>query len=176
MHDESLKYVLSDQAIIALASKVPSLETEIYEVLSQADLHTDSLSFSSFPSPSPVVSSHIDDLYCLFQDNINNSEDIFLKILQKHLGTNGSCPLSVYNYSLLAKSKIKATNGSVFKQSGLKNVRLAGRKASRELFVQKFSCKSPVYHNCRIYASDGRLLCYCDRRKLEWLVNQSDFI
>lgn len=172
VHDESLKYVLSDQAIIALASKVPSLETEIYEVLSQADLHTDSLSFSSFPSPSPVVSSHIDDLYCLFQDNINNSEDIFLKILQKHLGTNGSCPLSVYNYSLLAKSKIKATNGSVFKQNALKNVRLAGRKASRELFVQKFSCKSPVYHNCRIYASDGRLLCYCDRRKLEWYLRR----
>nr|GEY84136.1 protein RRP6-like 3 isoform X1 [Tanacetum cinerariifolium] len=46
------------------------------------------------------------------------------------------------------------------------------RKASRELFVQKFSCKSPVYHNCRIYANDGRLLCYCDRRKLEWYLQR----
>ena len=41
-------------------------------------------------------------------------------------------------------------------------------EASRKRFVKKFSCKAPVYHNCRIYAGDGRLLCFCDRKKLDW--------
>eukprot|EP00850_Spirogloea_muscicola_P020421 SM000215S06727 [mRNA] locus=s215:111800:118939:- [translate_table: standard] len=43
----------------------------------------------------------------------------------------------------------------------------------REQFVSKFSCKNPVYQNCRIYAGDGRLLCYCDRKKLDWYVQRS---
>ena len=36
--------------------------------------------------------------------------------------------------------------------------------------MRKFSCKSHVYHNCRIYASDGCLLYYCDKRKLELVI------
>ncbi|GJZ92945.1 RRP6-like protein 3 isoform X1, partial [Tanacetum coccineum] len=32
--------------------------------------------------------------------------------------------------------------------------------------------KSPVYPNCRIYANDGRFVCHCDRKKLEWYLQR----
>ena len=171
IHDESLRYVLSDHAIIALAHKVPASETEIYDTISQADLNIDSPNIvSSLQSPSPVVCSHLEDFIYLFEDEVRNLEDIFQLILQNHLGPSGSCPLSVYSYALLSRTNLKLVNRLVSKQNGFRNAKQIGKKASRQLFVQKFSCKSPVYHNCRIYANDGRLLCYCDRRKLEWLV------
>ena len=46
------------------------------------------------------------------------------------------------------------------------------KEVSHAQFVWKFSCKSPVYHNCRIYARDGHLLCYCDQRKLDWYIHR----
>ncbi|KAM7495211.1 hypothetical protein LguiB_029820 [Lonicera macranthoides] len=173
MHDESLRYVLSDHAVVALADKVPTAEMDIYNTISQANLHLESMNLnSSFQSPSSVVYSHLDDLNYIFQDEIGKPDDIFRLILQKHMGQNGTCPLSVYNYSLLSKSSLKLTNKVLSKENGFKNSRQVARKASRDLFVQKFSCKSAVYHNCRIYANDGRLLCYCDRRKLEWYIRR----
>ncbi|KAF8409569.1 hypothetical protein HHK36_005647 [Tetracentron sinense] len=173
VHDESLRYVLSDQAIVALVPEVPKTPSEIYDTISQADLNLDSVIVgSSFASPSPVVCSHLEDLYYILQDETSSLDDIFLRFLQKHLGPVGSCPLSVYNYALLSISNLNRKNGLFAKQNGFKTTKQVGRKASRELFVQKFSCKSPVYHNCRIYASDGRLLCYCDRRKLEWYIRR----
>ena len=45
-------------------------------------------------------------------------------------------------------------------------------EASHAKFVQIFSLKSPVYHNCRIYVSDGHLLYYCDQRKLDWYIHR----
>ncbi|XAR55382.1 Ribonuclease D [Bertholletia excelsa] len=173
MHDESLRYVLSDHAIVALAHKVPASETEICDTISQADSNLDSSNLLSIQSPSSVICSHLDDFDYLFQAEVNSLEDIFQLILQKHLGPNGSCPLSIYNYALLSRTNLKLANWLVSKQNGFKNRKQAGKKASRELFVQKFSCKSPVYHNCRIYANDGRLLCYCDRRKLEWYLQRN---
>ncbi|XP_024960832.1 protein RRP6-like 3 isoform X2 [Cynara cardunculus var. scolymus] len=173
MHDESLKYVLSDNAVVALAEKVPSTATDICTTISQADIEMDSVSSNSSPRfPSSVVLSHLDDFPYLLQDEINNLDDIFQLVLKKHLGPNGSCPFSLYNYGLLSKSNTKASKRLVSKKNGYNFTKKVTRKASRELFVQKFSCKSPVYHNCRIYANDGRLLCYCDRRKLEWYLQR----
>ncbi|CAI5532785.1 unnamed protein product [Closterium sp. Naga37s-1] len=43
---------------------------------------------------------------------------------------------------------------------------------ARANFIKKFSCQGPVYENCRIYSRDGRLLCFCDKRKLEWYVGR----
>lgn len=170
VHDESLRYVLSDQAIVALADRAPMTPTEICSTINQADLNVD-LSFNSFlASPSPVVCSHLDDVYSLLQDKIDNLNDIFPMILQKSLGASGSCPVSIYNYALLVNCNQKLA--FVSKQNGVKSSKRVSKKASRELFVQKFSCKSPVYHNCRIYANDGRLLCYCDHRKLEWYLRR----
>lgn len=167
MHDESLRFVLSDQAIVALASKVPTTPTDIFDTIKQADFNTDSLS-SSTPSPSPVVCSHIDSCCDLLQERMDNLDEISRVVLQKCLGQDGTCPLSVFNYSILVNFTMRSTNKVVSRQNGTKSLKQVSRKASRELFVKKFSCKSPVYHNCRIYANDGRLLCYCDRRKLEW--------
>ncbi|XP_044502861.1 protein RRP6-like 3 isoform X3 [Mangifera indica] len=178
VHDESLRFVLSEQAIVALADKVPATATDICFTIAQADLDVDSVNFNScLPSPSPVVCSHLGDLHNLIQDKLGNLDDIFQAILHKCLGPNGSCPLSVFNYTILAKCNLKLIpqrNRLVYKQNGwVKNSKQFARKASRELFVQKFSCKAPVYHNCRIYANDGRLLCYCDRRKLDWYIHRN---
>lgn len=173
MHDESLKYVLSDQAIVALAADSPTSETDIYDCILQADMNLDSLNvLSTTNSPSAVVCSHIEDLAYIFNNNAGKPDDIFNVILPKHLGPNGSCPLSIYNYTLLSKRSLKLTNQLVSKGNTHNHSKQVSRMASRELFVQKFSCKSPAYHNCRIYADDGRLLCYCDRRKLEWYLRR----
>ncbi|KAG7983441.1 hypothetical protein I3843_04G106500 [Carya illinoinensis] len=170
VHDESLRYVLSDQAIVALADRPPMTLLEICRTITQADLNVD-LSFNSLlPSPSSVVCSHLDDVHTLLQDNISNLDDIFPMILQKCLGPSGSCPLSILNYALLVNCNLKVS--LVSKQNMVKSSKQVARKTSRELFVQKFSCKSPVYHNCKIFANDGRLLCYCDRRKLEWYLHR----
>ncbi|XP_021837310.2 protein RRP6-like 3 isoform X1 [Spinacia oleracea] len=175
IHDESLRYVLSDQAIVALAEKKPISEREIYTIISAADEDNDSLpsSFSAI-SPSPVICSHWDDVHCLLTEGQNNSvDDILRMLLHKHLGPNGSCSLSTFNYNLLSGSNLKLANGLMSMQNGVRSGKLVTRKASRELFVQKFSCKAPVYHNCKIYASDGRLLCYCDHKKLEWYLSRN---
>ncbi|XP_038987774.1 protein RRP6-like 3 isoform X3 [Phoenix dactylifera] len=173
IHDESLRYVLSDQAIVSLAMRIPKEPTEVYDVIQQADLNNGSSNiYSILPSPSPVVSTHIEELCFLLQEVSANIDDVFRRFLQKHLGPTGCCPLSVYNYALLSEFCLKQTNELFMKHAGEKFTSMVGKKASRELFVQKFSCKSPVYHNCRIYASDGRLLCYCDRRKLEWYLKR----
>ncbi|KAK4714187.1 hypothetical protein R3W88_020094 [Solanum pinnatisectum] len=174
VHDESLRYVLSEHAIIALAAKVPTTELDICNTISEADQNLDSQSSSSlFQSFSSVVCSHLDDLEYLFFDETGMNDDNCKLILQNCLGSDGSCPLSVYNYALLSKTSLKMPVRSAFKKNGLKNCKQFAKKASRKLFVQKFSCKSPVYHNCRIFANDGRLLCYCDRRKLEWYVSRN---
>lgn len=173
VHDESLRYVLSDYAIAALAEKVPVTEADIYDTILQADLNVDSMNPSSaLQSPSCVVWSHFEDFYNLLKDELGEPGDLFELILKKHLGPNGTCTLSLYNYALLSKSNLKVVNRSISKENGFKVAKKVARKASRELFVQKFSCKAPVYHNCRIYANDGRLLCYCDRRKLEWYLTR----
>ncbi|KAL8238235.1 hypothetical protein R6Q59_019316 [Mikania micrantha] len=173
MHDESLKYVLSDNAIVSLAEKVPSTPTDICTSISQADIDVEFHNCnSSSLFPSSVVLSHLDDFPYLLKNETINLDDIFQLILKKHLGPNGSCPFSLYNYSLLSKTNIKLSKSSALKENGFKFSKQVARNVSRELFVQKFSCKSPVYHNCRIYANDGRLLCYCDRRKLEWYLQR----
>lgn len=170
VHDESLRYILSDRAVIALVEKRPKSEKEIYNVISVADQDNDSLTSSFSMSPSPVICSHWDDIYCLFEGQSTSADDILQILLHKHLGPKGTCSLSAYNYNLLSGSNLKLVNGSISMKNETRRGKFVTRKASRQLFVQKFSCKAPVYHNCRIYASDGRLLCYCDRRKLEWLV------
>ncbi|KAK6918871.1 3'-5' exonuclease domain [Dillenia turbinata] len=147
VHDESVRYVLSDQAIAALASEVPKNPREINDTISQADLSADALNYF-FPSPSPVVISHMGDLHHLLKTEIDYIDDIFPIFIKKHLGPDGSCPLSLHNYTLLSKSNLTVTNRLSSKQNGVKGAKQNGRKAStRELFVQKFSCKAPVYHN-----------------------------
>ncbi|KAG2308845.1 hypothetical protein Bca52824_028593 [Brassica carinata] len=165
IHDESTRYVLSDQAVIALASKQPSTSEEIYDSVAQADLASES-------SPSAVICSHLDDVYQITQHKLGKLDVILPLVLDKCLGTDGTCPISVFNYSLLVNFNTKLTHRSAPKKNAHKNLKRFTRKTSRDLFVKKFSCKAPVYHNCRIYANDGRLLCYCDRRKLEWYMSR----
>ena len=75
---ESLRYVLSDQAIVALVDTASMTTTEVCNTINQADPNVD-LSFHSFlPSPSPVVCCHL--------DKIGNFNDIFPMIHKKEEG------------------------------------------------------------------------------------------
>lgn len=171
MHDESLRYVLSDQAIAALAVSVPKSPREVLAVITETELSTSS-TFPSLWSPSPIVVAHVEELYYLLEDTTASMDAIFKSLLQKYKDPSGLCRLSVYNYNLISQLSLKQANIFVFTPRGEKLLTATpNKKGSRESFIKKFSCKSPVYHNCRIYASDGRLLCYCDRRKLEWFVS-----
>ncbi|KAL9259092.1 RRP6-like 3-like protein [Drosera capensis] len=173
VHDESLRYVMSDHAIVALADKVPASEAEIFNTVTEVDHNLDSFaSIVSLSSPSPVIFAHWEDLLLLLKDGVGSDGAILHEILQSCIGSSGSCPLSIFNYALLSRSNLKHRSISDYEKNIVKNAKKVGKKASRELFAQKFSCKSPVYHNCRIYANDGRLLCYCDRRKLEWYLQR----
>ncbi|ESW04538.1 hypothetical protein PHAVU_011G103500 [Phaseolus vulgaris] len=169
IHDESLKYVLSDQAIVALASQPSASHSEIPKTIAQADINMEMGVNSFIISPSPVVCSHLSDIYHILANKLVN-DDIYSVILQKSIGQNGICPLSIFNYALLINSNLRPN--LAHKQLGPKHPKQFSRKASRDLFVQKFSCKSPVYHNCRIFANDGRLLCYCDEKKLKWYLSR----
>ncbi|GJX13599.1 RRP6-like protein 3 isoform X2 [Tanacetum coccineum] len=119
MHDESLKYVLSDNAIVALAKKIPVTEADISTTISQADTHLGFLnSNSTTASPSSVVISHLVDFRFLLQGELQNPDEILQLYIKKHLGTNGSCPLSLYNYGLLSKSNIKVPKRLVSEENG----------------------------------------------------------
>jgi cobalt/nickel-transporting P-type ATPase D len=128
-------------------------------------------------SPSPIVVSHTEELCNLLKNSNSSIDDLFDNILERRLDPAKCCPLSAYNYALLAQ--LSSKRGEIFNFSlnrAEKVGQTASKRTSRELFIKKFSCKSPVYHNCRIYASDGRLLCYCDRKKLEWLALSISFV
>ncbi|KAL6554137.1 hypothetical protein OROMI_019810 [Orobanche minor] len=173
LHEESLRFVLSESAIIGLAAEVPTTETDMCRSISIADRDFESTALAPIQSPSPLVCSHLEDLLCLLRENTASSENIFRNFIHLHLGPTGSCPLSVYNYALLSKTSLGINHTPTANRNGLRASKQVTKKASRELFVQKFSCKSPVYDNCKIYANDGRLLCYCDRRKLKWYLNRN---
>ncbi|KAH9290554.1 hypothetical protein KI387_034671, partial [Taxus chinensis] len=154
--DESLRFVLSDRAILFLARAEPTSPKRIYSTISTADSISQTVDICSFmtplPSPSPVIYAYINDLCQLMREDFVNIN----YILQE--GNNAGLS------SRLNARLDKENRDGASKQ---------GRKeASRAQFAQKFSCKSPVYHNCRIYANDGRLLCYCDRRKLDWYIRR----
>jgi cation-transporting P-type ATPase D len=171
MHDESLRYVLSDQAIAALAVSLPKGPTEVFAVIAETDRSISSM-YPSLSSPSPLVVAHVKELCYLLDDITTSMDGIFKSLLEKYKDPSGLCRLSVYNYNLITNLSLKQTNMFSLAPSGEKLLTAPpNKKASRDLFIKKFSCKSPVYHNCRIYASDGRLLCYCDRKKLEWFVS-----
>ncbi|KAK3125141.1 hypothetical protein QOZ80_7BG0600790 [Eleusine coracana subsp. coracana] len=173
MHDESLRYVLSDQAIAALAVSVPKSPREVLAVIAETELSTSS-AFHSLSSPSPIVVAHVEELCYLLEDTTASMDAIFKSLLEKYKDPSGLCRLSVYNYNLISQLSLKQANIFVFTSRGEKLLTAApSKKGSRELFIKKFSCKSPVYHNCKIYASDGRLLCYCDRKKLEWYTQRN---
>ncbi|KAM3365736.1 hypothetical protein ACQJBY_015420 [Aegilops geniculata] len=172
MHDESLRYILSDQAIAALAVRVPKGRTEMCAVIAETEPNASTM-HPSLSSPSPVVVAHIEELCYLIEDTTVSMDNLFTTLLGKYKEPSGLCRLSVYNYNLVSQLSLKQTNIFAFASSGEKlSTTPPNKKASRESFIKKFSCKSPVYHNCRIYASDGRLLCYCDRKKLEWYIQR----
>ncbi|XP_031473178.1 protein RRP6-like 3 isoform X2 [Nymphaea colorata] len=171
-HDESLRCVLSDQSIWALATKVPKTEEDVYHTVVQADSKIDAFdTCASFPSPSPILFRHVKDVSCLLQEDINGLDNVFQAIVKQYSWASQNSLVMAYENSLQENLYLKLANKPLCQQNGGK-LKEERRKALRELCVQKFSCKAPVYHNCRIYASDGRLLCYCDKKKLEWYLDR----
>ncbi|GJN11638.1 hypothetical protein PR202_ga29841 [Eleusine coracana subsp. coracana] len=85
MHDESLRYVLSDQAIAALAVSVPKSPREVLAVIAETELSTSS-AFHSLSSPSPIVIAHVEELYYLLEAS---TDAIFKSLLEKYKDPSG---------------------------------------------------------------------------------------
>ncbi|TKY53185.1 Exonuclease 3'-5' domain-containing protein 2 [Spatholobus suberectus] len=133
--------------------------------MAQADMNLEMGVNSLIPSPSPVVCSHLSDVYHLLANKSVNDDDIYSVIPQKCLGQNGSCPLSIFNYALLVNSTLRPTLAC--KQPGPKNPKQYSQKASQDAV-----CKSPVDRSCKMFTNDGMLFCYCNQRKLDWYLRQ----
>ncbi|KAG0608211.1 hypothetical protein M758_8G087800 [Ceratodon purpureus] len=196
--DESLRFVMSDAALLALAKERPLSEELIFTTIIAAD----ELSRSSeiavpglppLPSPSPVVQHHIAELCDMLWDftqdpkddvwpwRTNNTADSLYGRICSVLripsiwflpGNNSSSNGEVYITGKDGKPSGTRGQESWVRRTIPKKWRLGNAEQARLQFVKKFACKAPVYHNCRIYAGDGRLLCFCDRKKLEWYIKR----
>ncbi|KAE9593071.1 putative ribonuclease D [Lupinus albus] len=85
IHDENLKYVLSDQAIVALASQPSASPSEIYSIIAKADVNVEAGPNAFNPYPSPVVCSHLSDICHILANELVSHGDIYSVILQKSL-------------------------------------------------------------------------------------------
>jgi len=189
--DESLRFVMSDAALLALAKERPLTEESIFSTIRAADELSRASEtvpgLPSVPSPSPVVQHHVallcDILWDFAQDpkddvksstNTRNSAD---SIYGRILGMLGIPSTWIFRaYMTGSNGKDEKSGGTKGQESWVRRTiprkwRLGNAEQARLQFVKKFSCKAPVYHNCRIYSGDGRLLCFCDRKKLEWSVD-----
>ncbi|KAK6134730.1 hypothetical protein DH2020_031532 [Rehmannia glutinosa] len=137
LHDESLRFVLSENAIIELAAEIPTTETDICSSISKADLDVESTILVPLQSPSPVVCCHLEDLLCLLQEDTTIPENIFQVFIHQHLGSAGSCPLSAYNYALLSKTSLGLNHRSTSNRNGFRASKQVAKKASRELYVSR---------------------------------------
>ncbi|CAM6009797.1 unnamed protein product [Sphagnum balticum] len=194
--DESLRAVLSDAALVAVAAERPLSHASICYTIATADAVSQAPSESfllagmpGLPSPSPVLHKHISSLSGILSEFTEES-------VQSSSVTNtyrSAFRMNIFGYQfrssvlsmlgwaneLGSRNEGHREDGSSIQKKGEwerkiipKRWRLGNAQWARLQFVRKFSCKAPVYHNCRIFAGDGRLLCYCDRKKLEWYVNR----
>ncbi|KAG6557252.1 hypothetical protein Mapa_001179 [Marchantia paleacea] len=183
--DESLRSVLSDTALIALACSCPQTPEMICSTVAAADASpppSDALVSPVIPtidSPSPVLEQYIDELFDVIQDLNSNCSDLSLSRTPGRISPKSYFSV-LYDKLCSTLNFLRATESGKDSKDG-KGIwghkiprQWKGRNTerSRMQFVKKFSCKAPVYHNCRIYADDGRLLCFCDRRKLDWYVRR----
>jgi cation-transporting P-type ATPase D len=183
--DESLRFVMSDAAVVVLAKERLLTEESIFATIMAADelsraSETPVPGLPPLPSPSPVVQHHVgelcDILWEFAQDHpkddvrTSNSADSLYGRIWSALRIPSTWIFSEEKKFSNDEVKDGAPRGpeSWVRRTIPKKWRLGNAEQARLQFVKKFSCKAPVYHNCRIYAGDGRLLCFCDRKKLEW--------
>ncbi|KAI5079547.1 hypothetical protein GOP47_0005026 [Adiantum capillus-veneris] len=157
--DESPRYVLSDRAMLAIAERNPVDLNAILECLSEWSGSAPALDESPYmtplPSPSPVL-----------LENIEALKEVLDYVSKGKLQSSSPSNMSQFN-------KVSENQSSTHIEQRPRKIRKSrDYEAFRKKFVQKFSCKGPVYQNCRIYAGDGGLLCFCDRKKLDWYVQR----
>ncbi|KAF3796773.1 RRP6-like 3 protein [Nymphaea thermarum] len=132
-HDESLRCVLSDQSIWALATKVPKTEEDVYHTVVQADSMIDAFdTCASFPSPSPILFRHVKDVSCLLQEDINGLDNVFQTIVKQYSWASQNSLLMAYENSLPENLYLKLANKPLCQQNGGK-LKRERRKALHEL-------------------------------------------
>ncbi len=47
------------------------------------------------------------------------------------------------------------------------------KEINKKTTLEKFSCKNPIYENCKMLAPDGQQLCFCDNKKMEWYISRN---
>ena len=82
-----------------------------------------------------------------------------------HLLGEAAQGLGVHQPTQGSKAAVQSGNANQQRQLQTPEQRQASLRAR---LVKKFSAKSAVYENCKMYSQDGELLCFCDLRKLKW--------
>ena len=39
--------------------------------------------------------------------------------------------------------------------------------------IKEFICKKPIYENYKMIAPDGEMLCFCDKKKMNWYLEKN---
>eukprot|EP00897_Mesotaenium_endlicherianum_P003422 jgi/Mesen1/3107/ME000184S02174 len=229
--DESLRYVLSDAALLSLAVSPPPSVEALLACVAEADKPAVTAPpqrapspapsgppphpaiSSPLPSPSPLVVRHAEELYSILAhahggggtaaaaDSL--SSGLRQQQQQRQVaggegpegGSGGAGAAAAAATAAAAEgAAVSARANGEDWESILRDAEAGDSggggggggerekvprswlrqdpRRAREQFIQKFSCRAPVYDNCRIYGGDDRLLCFCDKKKLEWYVQR----
>lgn len=187
--DESLRAVLTDSALIGVALACPKSASDLLDAVRESDRHVvlERSKHAQHPfsekhrTPSLVLERHVSDVCTITArftaSHVNlpklpNPPDEDTGVSGKDNGTpktaQGSQPGGVVTYAKVARSAREPSGWARVEDDSLSKKAHPAKQhrdpvAARARFVNKFACKKTVYENCRIYAGDGRLLCYCDR-------------
>jgi ribonuclease D len=187
--DESLRAVLTDSALIGVALACPKTASDLLESVRESDRHgvLERSKHAQHPfsekhrSPSLVLERHV-SAACAITARFTASHVNLPKPpspSEENAGASaqdtgmpetarGSQPGGAVTYAKVARSAREPSGWARVEDDSLSKKAHPAKQhrdpvAARARFVNKFACKKTVYENCRIYAGDGRLLCYCDR-------------
>eukprot|EP00210_Caulerpa_lentillifera_P000734 g711.t1 len=143
--DESTEYILRGKILVALAQQKPVTNEHLVEVINSTptfDFGSSCTEATYWKPPTPFL-SRIGEVLHVLQEVVN---EVFI-------WKEGPALLNPKTGSKKWKSKKQV-------------------ESIRQKTVLIYSAKTKVYENCTILSKEGELLCYCDRRRLDWYVRK----
>jgi cation-transporting P-type ATPase D len=139
--------ILSLKTIYKLSVKLPKLREEMFNEIKKHNHST--LSNMNY-------TTLLEDVFNLLQQNSYESTCIIEKYAQ--INNNDD------NKEVVQSQKDKSKQAHIAK--------IERKQQMRSLIIKKFSCKKPVYENCKMLAPDGEQLSFCDTKKMKWYLER----
>ncbi|GMH33336.1 hypothetical protein BSKO_01170 [Bryopsis sp. KO-2023] len=146
--DESCEFILKNRVLVALAIQCPRTPSAIMSLATSTPIHeleageVDCQTDVKYWEPSLPFSSEVEKIAGLINDALSGAA------------------VWMEGMALLDKP------GQPRKKTA------KDQEAARKKLVESFKSKSKVYDNCMMLSVDGDLLCYCDRRRLDWYLKK----